>query len=183
MNTIWWVSGQKEAKAAMDRYYEQLQNAKTNYLKKNIFSLMKELYDNYACIRKLWDYIEDAWQYTKRFIKKTLSYDTDIHDYFYIMSFNVDENRFYKIGSSRHPDRRLKQHEKNYGTTGTILYTYDTQDVPSSSLENQVRKYLINKYGEEYYIPKDRFICDIDIQDITHKIPRCMKSLKAAEIV
>lgn len=182
MDTIWWINGQKEAKAAMDRYYEELQNAKTNYLKKNIFLLMKELYDHYACIRKLWDYIEDAWQYTKRFIKKALSY-SDTHDYFYIMSFETDENKFYKIGSSGNPHSRLKQHEKNYNTTGTILYTYDTHEVPASSLEDQVRNYIIRKYGEKYYIFKDRFTCNIDIKDIADKIPRCMKSLKAAEIV
>lgn len=90
---------------------------------------------------------------------------------------------FYKIGSSVHPDLRLKQHEKYYcNYDGEIVFTVDTEDMAASSLEDKVRSYFIRKYGKDNYKPKDRFLCEIDIEDIKNKIPSCLKALRAAEI-
>ena len=179
------IHGQVEAKEAMEFHYEELQRADNTFDRKEHCSIMLKIYNKYACVRKIWDYIENAFLYIKRFVKKIERLLThEEHDYFYLMRFFTNDDRFcfYKIGSSVHPDIRLTQHEANYGYTGEIIFTIDTGDVAASSLEDKVRSYFIRKYGKENYLPKDRFLCEVDIEDIKSKIPTCIKALRAAEI-
>lgn len=180
------IRGQTEAKEAMEFHYAELQKADNTFDRKEHCNIMLKIYNKYACVRKIWDYIENAFLYIKRFIKKIERFFTpEKHDYFYLMRFfdHYGNFAFYKIGSSIHPDLRLKEHEKYYcDYYGEIIFTVDTEDMTASSLEDKVRAYFIRKYGKDNFIPKDRFICDIDIEDIQKKIPACIKALRAAEI-
>ena len=188
MFTLDEIKGQEQAKKAMNEHYTALLDADNTEDRKEHFSFMKKLFDKYVCIRKIWEYVENAKRYVSRFFKKITDalIEQVKHDYFYIMKFRdyIHDDFFIKIGSSVHPEIRLKQHERNYkGCSGTILYTYETGDVNSSSVENEVRDYFIRKYGEENFIPNDRFTCEIDLQDIISKVPLCVERLRAAKII
>lgn len=191
-DTLEEIRGQKEAREAMEYHYNEMQNSNNSSVRKKCFLIMQKIYNKYASIRKIWGYIENAWNYTKRFVKKVIEIieDTQPHDYFYIMFFRAlkTEKWFYKIGSSIHPKKRLQEHLNYYsnfygGIEGKILFTVDTGNIAASSLEDKVRSYFIRKYGEENYKPKDRFLCEIDLEDIKSKIPTCLNALRAAEIV
>ena len=188
------IKGQAQAKETMDACYEELKQEKDQKKRKSLFNFMKRLYDKYECIKKCWDYIEYAHYYIERFVKKIIAsfVDNTHHDYFYIMRFQVwnwdkmnYDWKFDKIGSTVNIDRRIEQHKRYYTDASydvDVLYTIDTGNISASSLEDYVRNYFIKKYGEENFLPKDRFTVQIDIEDIKKKIPTCLKALQMAVI-
>lgn len=64
------IHGQVEAKEAMEFHYEELQRADNTFDRKEHCNIMLKIYNKYACVRKIWDYIENAFLYVKRFVKK-----------------------------------------------------------------------------------------------------------------
>ena len=188
------IQNEDEAFEEMDFQYGKLQTVESTEARKNRFYHMLDIYDRFPAVREVWTYIETAVRYTAKFVKKIVNKVSEIinsvlhqHDYFYIMRFYDQNNNhvFDKVGSSVDVSRRLKQHLDKYcGVhSGEILYKIDTENVAASSLENCVRNYLIRTLGEEKYIPKDRFRCKIDLDDLLPKIPACLNALRKAEIV
>ena len=186
------ISSDKDAIAEMDYQHSKMLNVTSTNGRANRFYNMLALYEKFPCLKNIWVYVEDAYQYVKKFVRRIISRIEDLvygegHDYFYIMRFYHRNGRhwFDKVGSSINPERRKKQHSDYYGVWREnidILLCVDTGDIPASSLEDKVRSYFIRKYGREQFEPKDRFTCMVDIEDIKAKIPACLDALRAAEI-
>lgn len=179
-----------QAMREMDYQYEKLMNVGTSQARCNRFLNMLALYEKFPCLKSIWEYVEDAWQYTKKFVRRVITRLEDIiqskeHDYFYIMRFyRHGRHIFDKVGSSARPLARKEQHLNYYENVDSadILLCVDTGAIKASSLEDKVRSYFIRKYGEENFLAKDRFLCKVDIEDIKSKIPACLAALRAAEI-
>ena len=189
------IKEQKQAQEEMEIHYSQMCEAPDTNTRKEHFAIMKKIYDKYASVRKIWDYIESARKYVNRFVKKISEIiqkvEKEVNQYFYVMRFyDIDNNwLFDKIGSTKDVEARQKQHLDYYPNHGfnthsvEVLYSINTQDVPASTIEDYARIYLIKKYGEENYLSKDRFLTKIDMDDITKKIPTCLEKLRAAAII
>lgn len=186
------VTTDAQAIAEMDYQYNKLCDLTSTNGRAGRFYNMLALYEKFSCLKQIWVYVEDAYQYIKKFVRRIISNVKDIvcgkgHDYFYIMRFYTSNGRhmFDKVGSSTNPERRKGQHADYYGTWKHNIETLlcvDTGDIPASSLEDKVRSYFIRKYGADNFLAKDRFTCMVDIDDIKEKIPACLKALREAEI-
>ena len=189
------IKGQKQAQEEMEIHYSQMCEASDTNTRKEHFAIMKKIYDKYASVRKIWDYIETARKYINRFVKKISEIiqkvEKEVSQYFYVMRFYDIYNNwlFDKIGSTKDIEARQKQHLEYYPNHGfktysvEVLYSINTQDIPASTIEDYARIYLIKKHGEENYLSKDRFLTKIDIDDITKKIPVCLEKLRDAAII
>ena len=186
------IKSDKDAIAEMDYQYEKMLELNSTSGRAGRFYNMLALYEKFPCLKTIWVYIEDAYQYIKKFVRRIIDNVKDIlcgngHDFFYIMRVCHSNGRhwFDKIGSTIHPERRKKQHADYYGVWKEnidILLCVDTGSIPASSLEDKVRSYFIRKYGKDNFLPKDRFTCMIDLEDIKNKIPTCLDALQMAEI-
>jgi len=187
------ISNDKEAIAEMDYQYDKMLDLTSTNGRAGRFYNMLALYEKFPCLKNIWIYVEDAYQYVKKFVRRIISNVRSIvcgegHDYFYIMRFYDSNGRhwFDKVGSTNNPERRKKQHANYYGAYEYNIETLlcvDTGDIPASSLEDKVRSYFIRKYGKDNFLPKDRFTCMIDIEDIKSKILPCLQALREAEIL
>jgi len=182
----------KQAIMEMEYQYDKLITVESSTARCNRFFNMLALYERFPILKSIWEYIEDAYQYIKKFVRKTVEAVQDIvgnlkKHYFYIMRFYDRHGDFLfdKIGSTEQdPHDRLNQHLGNYVSawSGEILLTYDTEEIAPSSVENTVRNYLIKKLGQENWIKIDRFKKKLDLKDIKSKLPTCIEKLRAAEI-
>ena len=187
------VNTDKEAIMEMDYQYGKMQNVTSTNGRAGRFYNMLALYEKFPILKRMWEYVESAYQYVKKFVRKVISYIDDLirgegHDYFYIMRFYDRKGNymFDKVGSSINPERRKTQHADYYCTYRWNIKTLlcvDTGSIPASSLEDKVRSYFIRKYGKENFKAKDRFLCMVDIDDIMSKIPACLAALQQAEIL
>ena len=187
------ITTDEEAFEEMEYQYKKMCDLNSTNGRAGRFYNMLTLYKTFPCLKRIWEYVEDACQYVKKFIRKVINqiHDTvcgEGHDYFYIMRFYHSDGShwFDKVGSTNNPNRRKRQHADYYGVwTSNIktLVCVDTGDIPSTSLEDKVRSYFIRKYGRNHFIAKDRFTCMVDIDDIMSKIPDCLTALRKAEIV
>lgn len=186
------VYTEKQAIEEMDYQYEKMKSVETSTARCNRFLNMLTLYERFPILQKLWEYVEDAYQYIKKFVRITINTVRQVvsqikGQYFYVMRFynRNHEWLFDKIGSTtQDPEDRLQQNVDYYPDTyyGKLMLVYDTEDITPSSVENVFRNYLIRKYGKENWIRIDRFKCKLDIEDIKTKLPTCIKNLRAAEI-
>ena len=182
-----------QALEEMNHQYNKMLEVDSTSARKTRFEHMLDIYDKFPSVREIWQYVKDAAHYVKKFIKRCVQKFEEIigdflkeHDYFYIMRFYDSKGKFYfdKIDSSVDVERRLKQHLNKYpASSGEILFSFDTEHIDASSLENIIRNYLVKKHGIKNYIPKDRFSVRIDVEDIAEKIPKSMEYLRMAEIV
>ena len=187
------ISTDKEAIAEMDYQYNKMLDLTSTNGRAGRFYNMLALYEKFPCLKNIWVYVEEAYQYVKKFVRRIVANIADAvcgngHDYFYIMRVYHSNGRhwFDKVGSTNNPERRRKQHADYYGVWRENIETLlcvDTGNIPASSLEDKVRSYFRRKYGEDNFIAKDRFTCMVDIDDITNKIPACLQKLREAEIV
>ena len=194
------VTTEEQAIQEMEEQYKYLCDADNTPSRKNRSLNMFELYEHFPVLKTIWDYVEDAYRYVQKWVKKIISKVKEIveeiietpHDYFYIMRFYkrywhgkkyIDEHMWDKVGSTNDPDRRSKEHLKKYNADYVeTLVCVDTEEIPATSLEDKVRSYFIRKYGKKNFLPKDRFKCKVDIEDIKTKIPMCLEGLRSAEI-
>jgi hypothetical protein len=182
----------KQAITEMDYQYEKMKEVESSAARCNRFLNMLALYEHFPVLKKLWDYVETAYQYIKKFVRTAMNTVQQIlgqikGQYFYVMRFYNSNHEwvFDKIGSTtQDPYDRLQQNVDYYPDTyyGEIILLYDTEDITPSSVENVFRNYLIRKYGEKNWIRIDRFKCQLDIEDIEAKLPTCIQKLRAAEI-
>lgn len=186
------VTNSEQAIQEMDYQYEKMQGLNSSNGRAGRFYNMLALYEKFPVLKTIWMYVEEAYQYTKKFVKLIITKIADMvksvgHDYFYIMRFYKNgRHAFDKVGSSNDVMRRQRQHMDYYvGSVDKcdILLCVDTGTISASSLEDKVRSYFIRKYGEKRFLPKDRFRCQVDIEDIKNKIPACLDALRAAEIM
>lgn len=187
------ISTNEDAIKEMDYQYEKMLELGSTNGRAGRFYNMLALYEKFPCLKNIWTYVENAYQYVKKFVRRIITDINNIicgegHDYFYIMRFYDRNGRhwFDKVGSTKNPERRKKQHADYYGAWREnidILLCVDTGSIPASSLEDKVRSYFIRKYGDNNFLPKDRFTCMVDIDDIESKIPACLNALQMAEIV
>ena len=186
------IKDDDQALEEMNHQYDKMLEVDSTSARKTRFEHMLDIYDNFPVVREIWQYVKDAAHYIKKFVKRCVQKFEEIiddflkdHDYFYVMRFYDHNGKFYfdKIGSSVDVERRFKQHLNKYPvSSGEILFTFDTEHIDASSLENIVRNYLVKKYGKKVYIPKDRFSVRINVEDIAEKIPKSMEYLRLAEI-
>lgn len=194
------VTTEEQAINEMEEQYKYLCEADSTSGRKNRSLNMFELYEHFPVLKRIWNYVEDAYRYVERWIKKVVSEVKEIikeiieepHDYFYIMRFYKNrwhgnkcfkEHMWDKVGSTNNPERRANEHLKKYNADSVeTLVCIDTEEIPSTSLEDKVRSYFIRKYGKKNFLAKDRFLCQIDIEDIKAKIPTCLEGLRSAEI-
>ena len=194
------VTTEEEALKEMEEQYQYLCDADSTSARKNRSENMFMLYEQFPILKKVWEYIEDAYRYVQRWVRRAVEKVKEIveevitpHDYFYIMRFYrkywhgkkfIKEFMWDKVGSTKDPDRRMKEHLKKYGADeAELLLCVDTEEIPSTTLEDKVRSYFIRKYGKKNFIAKDRFNCMVDIEDIETKIPSCLQKLREAEIM
>jgi hypothetical protein len=187
------ITTDKDAIAEMDYQYSKMLDLNSTGGRAGRFYNMLALYEKFPCLKTIWVYVEEAYQYVKKFVRRIISNIREAicgegHDYFYIMRVYHSNGRhwFDKVGSTNNPERRKKQHANYYGVWNDNIETLlcvDTGNIPASSLEDKVRSYFIRKYGNDNFLPKDRFTCMVDIEDIKAKIPNCLKALQMAEII
>lgn len=63
---------ENEVEAAMEKHYNNLQNAETTRERRNEYDCMVYLYNTYECLKNLWEHIADNFKIVTRFVKKVI---------------------------------------------------------------------------------------------------------------
>ena len=186
------IHSDEQAIQEMEEQYSYLTSSNTTSARKNRCDNMIALYEHFPILHKLWRYIKCAKQYIKKFVRKVAAAIAEFarekrEEFFYIMRFYDRKGRWLwdKVGSTYDIDKRMGEHLRYYKDACSVetLYSISTGEVSASSLEDNVRDYLIRKLGRENFKPKDRFLAYIDIEDIKAKVPACLESLRNAIII
>lgn len=151
--------------------------------RKNIYEEMTTLYQGFACIRDLWDWVVDAARYAARFVKKI--------GFMLVNEFHPDINwngiKAYRVEKGKHVEQfylirlldkdgeliyskcgtttvstvtRMKQHLKYYYDYGVrsieVLRLWNCNDIPAEGLESKFRSMYIRRYPNSFK-KNDRF--------------------------
>lgn len=133
---------------------------------------------------KWWEIVCEIWKATKRFAKKyvldlvnkvilRVGEQIDVIDYTYWIRLYDCNNKtvFNKIGKSKDPLTRWEAilKERYCFLNGVVGYevkkVWEIRNQWAEGLESYLRAMLIKNHGE-YYVPTDRFACDINEAEI-----------------
>lgn len=64
-----------------------------------------------------------------------------------------------------------------------VLGLWKCEGLNATDIENRVRDYLKNKYGEKHYIKNDRFDIEDECDELHKKIPPMIEKLKAISLI
>lgn len=164
--------------------HAELLNADTTSLRKAIYNKMVELYNKYAAIRKLYELVETARLYTKKFVKRILDalatrrnskYDAFIDwnctpwngETFYLLEIlrDADKSRLWsKVGTSGDIVQRMRDevrdYTKNLGEQVRLVVNrcYVAADhAQTIRAESAMRAHYIGKFGSACFVDNDRF--------------------------
>jgi len=91
----------------------------------------------------------------------------------YVYLFHVEGTDVYKIGNSKHPDKRLKQLQTGNPFEITFIDSFESNY--ATKLESFLhRKFKYKKYSEEDGELKGEFFC-LEEEDISNFIKCCQK--------
>ena len=165
--------------------YGELMNAETTYARKTIYSKMVELYNKYATIRKLYELVETARHYAKRFIKRVLDalatrrkgkYDAFIDwnctpwngETFYLLEIRKEADKsllWSKVGTSGDIVGRMRDEVRDYSKAVgeqvrlVVNRCYVADDhAQTIRAESAMRAHYIGKFGSACFVDNDRFV-------------------------
>ena len=164
----------------MDCYYERMNACESTSGRSYNFKKMLALYEQYECIRSVWNYVSEAYRIVKRFVKKTAEAilqkekeSSEKRQLFYLVRF-LDSNGnliWSKIGTTtRSIKERMKEHMRKYKKQGFDVATCDVQKVwdcgkiPAEGLESEFRASYVRRFPN-LYVKTDRFKMEFDYQE------------------
>lgn len=164
--------------------HAELLNANTTNLRKTIYNKMVELYNKYATIRKLYELVETARLYAKKFVKRVLDalttrrnskYDAFIDwkctpwngETFYLLEIRKDADRsllWSKVGTSGDIIQRMRDEVRDYSKSLgeqvrlVVNRCYVADDhAQTIRAESAMRAHYIGEFGSACFVDNDRF--------------------------
>lgn len=168
----------------MDYCYEQMQTADTTAKRRKMFDRMLALWNLHEAVRKVWNYVADAFKLMNRFVKQSIQtiikkrtgkyaqyiqYDCEVKEktecayMLYILSEATQELLASKVGTTKDIARRMteevKQYTASYGEQVVIKVVrfceYESH-AETIADESFFRAVLIWRYGKAFK-DNDRF--------------------------
>lgn len=164
--------------------YGELNEATSTPARKAIYEKMVALYNKYATIRKLYEWVETARNYVKKFVKRVLSalalhraskYDAfidwecepDKGETFYLVEIRKAIDRYLlwsKVGTAQDVVQRMRDEVRDYTKAvgeqvqlvvkRCIVAADHAQTIRAESL---MRAHYIQKFGSACFVDNDRF--------------------------
>lgn len=94
--------------------------------------------------------------------------------YIYLMESVRDYDTVYKIGYSKHPNKRLENVQTGNDGKVKVLYSFETQY--GQTVERVVQRYYSHKHKNMEWF-------NLDLSDVLNFIPLCEKTEKNLDII
>lgn len=169
---------EETAPAKMEETLTAMVNADTPYRRRSLFEVARALYENFASVRKLWDFVETARLYVNRFIRKVVAtvapasciewngiqpMQNGVQQVYLIRLLDADNALIWsKVGTTvRETSKRMKEHLRYYKKNGVckleVVRLWDCGAMDAEGLESEFRAHYIRKYPGTFR-KNDRFI-------------------------
>ena len=169
---------EETAPAKMEKTLTAMAVGNTPRERRKLFEVARALYENFASVRKLWDFIETARLYVNRFIRKVVAtvapatciewngiqpMQNGVQQVYLIRLLDADNALIWsKVGTTiRETSKRMKEHLRYYKKNGVckleVVRLWDCGAMDAEGLESEFRAHYIRKYPGTFR-KNDRFI-------------------------
>lgn len=169
---------EETAPAKMEETLTAMAVGDTPRERRKLFEVARALYENFASVRKLWDFIETARLYVNRFIRKVVAtvapatciewngiqpMQNGVQQVYLIRLLDADNALIWsKVGTTtRETSKRMKEHLRYYKKNGVcrleVVRLWDCGAMDAEGLESEFRAHYIRKYPGTFR-KNDRFI-------------------------
>lgn len=169
---------EETAPAKMEETLTAMAVGDTPRERRKLFEVARALYENFASVRKLWDFVETARLYVNRFIRKVVAtvapatciewngiqpMQNGVQQVYLIRLLDADNALIWsKVGTTtRETCKRMKEHLRYYKKNGVcrleVVRLWDCGAMDAEGLESEFRAHYIRKYPGTFR-KNDRFI-------------------------
>lgn len=169
---------EETAPAKMEETLTAMAVGDTPRERRKLFEVARALYENFASVRKLWDFIETARLYVNRFVRRMIAtvapasciewngiqpMQNGVQQVYLIRLLDADNALIWsKVGTTiRETNKRMKEHLRYYKKDGVckleVVRLWDCGAMDAEGLESEFRAHYIRKYPGAFR-KNDRFI-------------------------
>lgn len=169
---------EETAPAKMEETLTSMANGDTPRERRKMFEVARALYETFASVRKLWDFIETARLYINRFVRRVIAtvapascinwngikpMENGVQQVYLIRLLDADNALIWsKVGTTiRETAKRMKEHLRYYKKDGVckleVVRLWDCGEMDAEGLESEFRAHYIKKHPGTFR-KNDRFI-------------------------